>query len=340
MRRTSVAVILTFISVLWGRCDVFYTVQPVDFINFEGDIWNLRDVESHGHEFNYRLEQNDTCRRLWSPTQRFDLIERGDTLLLTCTEKRKFRLNFSRSIPINKYNTVVNSVDSFYVKGRILQSEFLTGRGIYISDKSRRGYCSGLTDDSYIEATLLHNKLSFEWYVSTDSLLSIRTIPSDNICTTTIESYRIMVEGEEFPRAFKREIVTRSLDQTISCDSLFWVYEPKFINSEISRHKSRLNLTDIIKEKINNEIKGFDFDDSTIKVNHEGGMLHISSSINRIAHLQICDIIGRVYYETTINLSDDPIQIQLPHLPIADYIISITDDSQNKLYVSKILRAD
>lgn len=298
-----------------GRTE--YTVQRVVDIPVEGRIWNLMNFEPVGHEVDYRVDTG-TPDRVWSPLERFDFrTTEGDSVLQTGAETRAYRVFFSpgilRGIPDGSSGS-----GTFCLEGRIHQSRFVVGEGHSTVMPTIKGMLVGPSGDSIADATLLHDVVTMRWYVTADSLVDFRQMSDSLICTSTVDSYRIMAPYMEFPQAFKRVNETVRDGLTVSRDSMAWVMTG---TPTVEMERIKRNLLHGSKDK--GQMDGGDtIDDiiNTIDLLIGGERIEIRGNESVTVEVVITDVLGRTYYEGGAKSGD---RIYTSTMPRGEYLIQV-----------------
>lgn len=298
-----------------GRTE--YPVQPVTDVPTVGLVWNMTHLEPIGPEVDYRVDTGATDR-VWSPSKRFDFMTaEGDSVLQTCAETRAYRAVFSPGI-LRGLPDGSGGSGEFGLRGRIHQSHFVVGEGFSTVMPAVKGMLVGMSGDSIKEATMIHDIVTIRWCVTTDSLADLRLMPDSLICTTTIDSHRIMVPYMPFPHAYKRVDETTHDGRTMSRDSMAWVMTG---SPSTEMERVRRNLLPGSDDR-NRSAQGNEPDDmtATIDISITGEEIVIRGNGDTTANVVITDVLGREYYQgEAVQRS----RISTATLPRGEYLIQV-----------------
>lgn len=311
-----------------------YSVQPVADVELSGRVWNLTECEPVGAEFDYRVDEGDTVR-VWSPDKRFDFTSRGDSVMQTCAETRAYRALFSPGVI--RQMGVGGCTSAFSIKGRVYQSGYIAGEGLAVVDEPARGTVIVTGGDTIDGAWLHHDVVTMRWTMTGDSLTTIGSVPDSLTMTTVIESYRVMGDGEPFPRALKRVERQMADGRVVACDSSAWVlsYTPSIETKRASK-----SLSNMRQGGHDNGTYAPDIDSSTtdIKINVGTDGVTVSSADDLEAKVVITDVIGRMYYEADIKLSPAGAQVATDGLPRGEYLLQVISANGTPTVAVKLTR--
>ena len=170
-----------------------------------------------------------------------------------------------------------------------------------------------------------------------DSLTTIGSVPDSLTMTTVIESYRVMGDGEPFPRALKRVERQMADGRVVACDSSAWVlsYTPSIETKRASK-----SLSNMRQGGHDNGTYAPDIDSSTtdIKINVGTDGVTVSSADDLEAKVVITDVIGRMYYEADIKLSPAGAQVATDGLPRGEYLLQVISANGTPTVAVKLTR--
>ena len=310
-----------------------YSVQPVADVELSGRVWNLTECEPVGAEFDYRVDEGDTVR-VWSPDKRFDFTSRGDSVMQTCAETRAYRALFSPGV-VKQIGD--GGATAFSIKGRVYQSGYIAGEGLAVVDEPARGTAIVTGGDTIDGAWLHHDVVTMRWTMTGDSLTAIGSVPDSLTMTTVIESYRVMGDGEPFPRALKR-VERQMVDgRVVACDSSAWVlsYTPSIETKRASK-----SLSNMRQGGHDNGTTDLNPDGSTPDIMVITGRdgVTVSSADDLEAKVVITDVIGRMYYEADIKLSPAGAQVATDMLPRGEYLLQVIPGDGTPTVAMKLTR--
>ena len=182
---------------------------------------------------------------------------------------------------------------------------------------------------------MYHDVSTFRWFVSADSLLRIDDVPDSLVCTTTVNSYRIVAPYEQFPRAFKRVNTTAVNGRVVERDSSAWVLS--YTPSAVTERSRRLSMRGG-KDADGSLMPGLDGGDTGVTINADRNNIVVGAAREISADVMITDVLGRMYYEQAMSLSPAGTSIGIDMLPRGEYLIQIIPDDGSKPAVIKFVK--
>lgn len=312
-----------------------YTVQPVTDIPTSGRVWDLTQCEQTGGEHEYRVDSGAEKSRVWSPVKRFDFYTTpGDTVWQTCAETRAFRTLFVPGI-LRQLPGDASGSGLFTFKGRIYQADFVIGEGGASVDNPVKGVLMSWQADTIGGAMMYHDVSTFRWFVTADSLMRFENVPDSLVCTTTVDSYRVMAPYEQFPRAFKRVNTVAVNGQIVERDSSAWVLS--YTPSAVTERSRRLSMPGG-KEPYGSLMPGSHGGNVYVSIKAASNNIIVVSEREVGAGVMITDVLGRMYYEQAVSLSPAGTSIGIDMLPRGEYLIQIIPDDGSKPEVVKFVK--